>query len=765
MGLLSKFKNSSYKTIVENTLMLALLQFTNIALSMLTSGYQFRIFPQQNLVILGYANVWMPIFQLFIDFGFVISATGKISRNRENLDYVNKVFTCVTAAKTIFIGISCMILPFVLKNESGTWQEGLTYWLSMLSIATFAWLPDFVYRGFEQMSSIAVRSVTIKVLATVLIYVFIKEPDDYYMVPLFTVIGNLGAMFFVYLHLFKKLKVRFCKISFGDFVEEIKDSAQFFLSRIASTVYGQVNGIFLKEFAKDQFPGYDRGAMVTNAAKNGLVSPIADSLYPSIMRNRNFGIIKKALKLTLPIMLAGCSIVFIFAPQLCTLWLGAEKGWQAVVPLRALLPVVVISLPNYILGFPTLSPMGLSKYANTSITVGTVFHLVNIAILYFTGNINVLSLCISTSIAEFSILIFRVVVIYKNRNLLTAPKQPYEFPKLEGVEFSDRVSEKPVVSVIIPVYNVEDYLETCVASVLRQSFKDFEILLVDDGSTDSSGMLCDEYAKKDARIKVIHQDNKGLGGARNTGIDAAKGRYLFLLDSDDSILPETLETLVKTANDKNADIVIYDFVSVDEKGNELHSFGNDLPKNVPMNLKTHKQLILQAPNAWNKLYRADVFKKSGIRYPERLWYEDLHTYGKLLLHVNTVVAVEDKLYLYLQRDGSIMNNKNVTRNIEITDAVKAVSSYYEDMGLYGEYRDSLEFLSMNNTYMAAVRVVRGGTSQGRSVLDQLHTFNSCGKEIRRNPEYKALGRKQKLSIWLFSHKFYGILQLIYKKSN
>lgn len=415
MNPLHRWRGRSGGRIVENTVMLAVMQFSNIFLSMATTGYQTRVFGEDRFNFLSKATMYMAFFQLLIDFGFALSATGKVAKHRENGAYVNRVFTCVTLAKLALICLSCIAMPLIFRGSFTTWQSGLTYWMSLLSVASFALLPDFIYRGFERMSAIALRSVTIKVFATVLIFAFVRKPDQYYMVPMFTVIGNFGAMFLIYRHLYSGLHVWFCKVRFKDFFLEIKESALFFLSRIAGTVYGKANGVVL-DWVHLPVGGYNTALMMIDAARNGLVSPIADSIYPHMMKNRDFGIIKKTLKLTLPVMILGCSVVFAVADPFCLWWLKeAAVAAEAAKALKALLPVVVISLPNYILGFPTLVPMGLSKYANMSISFGTVVHLLNLCLLFFLGQVNVVTLGISTGIAEASILIFRLVIIRRHR--------------------------------------------------------------------------------------------------------------------------------------------------------------------------------------------------------------------------------------------------------------------------------------------------------------------------------------------------------------
>ena len=167
---------------------------------------------------------------------------------------------------------------------------------------------------------------------------------------------------------------------------------------------------------------YTNADRVISVARNGM-SPIADSLYPHMMKHKNFSIVKKALLFIYPLILAGCGVVFVFAEPILVLWLGPE-GKEVVAPLRLLIPVAVFCFPNYVLGYPTLGAMGLAKYANISVAFGTCVYLCGAALAYFVVGINWISLCLMSSVTEFSILAFRVVVILKNRKLLQAAPDP-----------------------------------------------------------------------------------------------------------------------------------------------------------------------------------------------------------------------------------------------------------------------------------------------------------------------------------------------------
>lgn len=404
-------------SLIENTIMLYILEFSRLCLGLVTQGYQTRVLGMALIGVLGTAQYAINFFQILIDFGFIMSATAKISQHREDKGFLNRTLTCVIAAKSLFMALSFLILFLFIRPGIGDPTEFLVYVLFLLSTCLGSWLPDFLYRGIEQMRTITVRAVSIRVFATFMVFLFIHKPEDYWMVPLFTAIGNAGALFFVYWHLFTKIQVKFVRVSFRDVWREIRESAQFFLSKVASSINSNLNGILLKNVAGPLASGlYTNADRVIGAARSGM-SPIADSLYPHMMRHKNFKIIKKAMCIIYPIILAGCAVVFLFARPLLVLWLGPE-GESVVLPLRLLIPVAVCAFPNYVLGFPTLGAMGLAKYANISVGFGTCVYLAGVAVAWFTWGIDLVSLCVLTSLTEFSILLFRLVIIVRNRRLL-----------------------------------------------------------------------------------------------------------------------------------------------------------------------------------------------------------------------------------------------------------------------------------------------------------------------------------------------------------
>lgn len=320
----------------------------------------------------------------------------------------------------------------------------------------------------------------------------------------------------------------------------------------------------------------------------------------------------------------------------------------------------------------------------------------------------------------------------------------------------------PKASVIVPVYKVEEYLEKCVQSILAQTERDFELILVDDGSPDRCGALCDSLAQTDPRVRVIHQENQGLGGARNTGIREARGDWLLLVDSDDWIEPKILEKAMEAGLREEADLVMFAFRTVDEQGRELGVFREDMPKERGIGLQEHKEALLTAPCAWNKLYRRSFFQGTGLAYPPRVWYEDLRTSPKLMAKAGRMVFLDEVGYNYLQRRGSIMNSANLERNREILDAFDDLLPWFRKEGLFEAYRRELEYLAVFHVYLTAgVRVALADRKS--PLLRELAAYvEERFPGWRQNPYLPKLGGKRRLLLSLLQKKWYGAVSLLFK---
>lgn len=236
-----------------------------------------------------------------------------------------------------------------------------------------------------------------------------------------------------------------------------------------------------------------------------------------------------------------------------------------------------------------------------------------------------------------------------------------------------------LVSVIVPIYNVEKYLEKCVDSIVNQSYKNIEIILVDDGSKDRCSQICDELIKEDSRIKVIHKENGGLSDARNTGIESAKGDYILLVDSDDFIHPDMIKDLLNLALKYDAEIVecgVKDVVEgTDVKWKNFCEMNESIYNREKALLK-----VLDYNNcrivAWNKLYKANLFK--SIKYPVGKIHEDEFTTPYLIEKCNTYINTPNQYYAYIKRENSIMTSKFNLKRIDIIEAQDMRLSYFSE---------------------------------------------------------------------------------------
>ena len=223
------------------------------------------------------------------------------------------------------------------------------------------------------------------------------------------------------------------------------------------------------------------------------------------------------------------------------------------------------------------------------------------------------------------------------------------------------------ISIIVPVYNVEKYLENCIESILNQTFKDFELILVDDGSTDNSGKICDIYEKKDSRIKVIHKNNGGLSSARNTGLDIACGKYVGFIDSDDSIHPRMYEMLYDLIKKYESDISCCNYKKIYDIFKDEYENVNSLEVIEMSNIEAIKNLYdkeigVKLVIACNKLYRKNLF--DNIRYKVGRLHEDEFMAHRILYNSKKITYVDNELYYYLQREGSIMSQISYKRKVD-----------------------------------------------------------------------------------------------------
>ena len=230
------------------------------------------------------------------------------------------------------------------------------------------------------------------------------------------------------------------------------------------------------------------------------------------------------------------------------------------------------------------------------------------------------------------------------------------------------------ISVIVPVYNVERFLRECIESIISQTYKDLEIILVNDGSTDKSPLICEEYKKIDARVIVLHKENGGLSDARNKGIDISTGEYIGFVDSDDFIENDMYELLLNNIKKVEADIATCGVIS--EKVKDKNFYKEEIIVNAHDGLKEMLMERSMNTSACDKLYKRSLFDE--IRYPKDKLYEDLYTTYKLLHKANKIVISNQKKYYYRYNENSITKSKFNKNKMDLIVASKEIINFMED---------------------------------------------------------------------------------------
>lgn len=297
----------------------------------------------------------------------------------------------------------------------------------------------------------------------------------------------------------------------------------------------------------------------------------------------------------------------------------------------------------------------------------------------------------------------------------------------------------PLVSIIIPVYNVEEFLARCLDSVVAQNYQNIEVLLVDDGATDKSGIICDEYAVRDSRFIVLHKSNGGVSSARNLGIERAKGEYLCFVDSDDTVEPDMVQDMVKNAQEYNADITccLLDVVEIDGTSRNLHKGKSDLYKNTEIitNYFTDQFIKDQMYGPYNKLFKSTVVKNKIFK-PYKLG-EDILFIFEILLCCNNIYIGNKVGYHYLHRSGSAMTSTFCKKKIDYIFAAKEVVKlckeqtpyvlYLAKSWLFYHYLISLRSILINNSKKQFLSFYREGVEYLRENKPFLKEFSFMRK--------------------------------------
>lgn len=314
------------------------------------------------------------------------------------------------------------------------------------------------------------------------------------------------------------------------------------------------------------------------------------------------------------------------------------------------------------------------------------------------------------------------------------------------------------VSVIVPVYNVYEYLDKCLKSLVNQTLKDIEIIVVNDGSTDNSQEIIDEYVSKYDFVKSYIKTNGGLSDARNYGMRYATGKYIGFIDSDDYVDIDMYEKMYNKAEEDKSDIVECDL------HHTYHDYEDD---EIGARIYDKKELIMNGRSVvWNKIYRRELLEKAGIEFLKGIIYEDVNFFVKLMPHVNKYSYVDNVFVHYVQRKSSI-NNMYSKKTLDIIYVIEDIITYYKEKNLYDEYKDTLEYLTIRLILCSSfLRMSKIPDKKNRLEAYYLN-WSTLVKEFPNWKENKYLrDNKTKRGIYMksvnkFSYNLYGKIFALY----
>lgn len=314
-----------------------------------------------------------------------------------------------------------------------------------------------------------------------------------------------------------------------------------------------------------------------------------------------------------------------------------------------------------------------------------------------------------------------------------------------------------LISIVVPVYNVEKYLNICMESILKQTYSNIEVILVDDGATDCSGQMCDHYAEQDERVKVIHQKNGGLSDARNNGITQARGKYITFIDSDDVVSSELVAYLYNILKENDVDIAICDpvhcypnqkIVFEQETFNRVYD-----PEDAIAEMLYQKSFLVAA---WGKLYRKEYFEE--IDFPHGMLFEDSAVMYKLFDKAQKIVYGNAKLYGYIHREGSITTKKFSKRDCDILTICQHLM---EDMSNRSE---KLQRAARSYQTAAAFRIYMNAPRNGMFESEIQNSKQLLKTNCRLVMQDSCIRKKMKMALLMYTFAR-PMMPIVYKKLN
>lgn len=401
--------------IVNNAMMLMIFNISKILFPFITLPYLTRVLTTDTYGIVTYAKTVMNYMQIFVDFGFVLSATKDIVKCRENKEEMERVIGDTLIARIILGGVG-FILVFILSLALPILRTNILYtMLSYVAVFLSIFLMDFLFRGLEKMHIITIRFIVMKVISTILTFVLIKNDANLLLIPTLDILSTAFAIGLVYLEIRKlHLKMKFSKLK--NALNAIKDSFVYFLSNVASVSFNALSTIIIGIYITPTEVAYWGICIQIIGTIQTCYSPICDGIYPEMIKTQNLNLIKKIVKIFLPVISIGCVCAY-FLAETGLMILGGKEYIEAVPVFRTLIPSLFFGFFAIVLGWPTLGAIGKSKQVTISTIIGITTNIVLLIGLIITKSFTLINVAIVRDITEFVFFAVRLYFFQKYKHL------------------------------------------------------------------------------------------------------------------------------------------------------------------------------------------------------------------------------------------------------------------------------------------------------------------------------------------------------------
>lgn len=403
--------------ILNNTIMLMIFNISKIVFPFLTLPYLTRVLTTDTYGVVAYVKTVMNYMQIFVDFGFVLSATKDIVKCRDDKAKMEQVVGDTMVAR-IILGLVGFIIVLALTIALPILRTNILYtMLSYITVFLSIFLMDFLFRGLERMHVITIRFIVMKVISTILTFVLIKNNSNLMLIPILDILSSLVAIVLVFIEE-KKMKIKMKFSGFRNAINSIKDSFIYFLSDVSSTSFNALSTIVIGIYITTTEVAYWGICMQVIGTIQACYMPISGGVYPEMIKSKNINIIKRAVKIFLPIVSVGCIFAYFLAGTGLMI-LGGKEYLAAVPVFRILIPSLFFGFLAIMYGWPTLGAIGKTKETTLSTIISIVVHIVLLVVLIITDSFNLINIAIVRTITEVVLLGTRYFFYRKYKHLFS----------------------------------------------------------------------------------------------------------------------------------------------------------------------------------------------------------------------------------------------------------------------------------------------------------------------------------------------------------